>query len=366
MKSLLEVLREELKKYNNEDILDVIDNREQSARYIKKLINEDMDLPCENMTIKSLKSNFGDRINHILFTFSMGLLLAKFKNLDKLIENEYTKYFDGENNVFFKTWLIISLYHDYGYFLFTNDKYKDIKHLDDFNVKHSIFNYISEENEAKKLFGLNYLKPEKSRYSKKLYSSYFDWRMHESSGYETFEHGISGGYVLFDDIVNNNLNSSIQEKKKLKKIMMVNENNVSTNMFYQNICFRIMEHNIWTINPKGKFESSFDISNLSEIYIGNYSKITIDEPLLYLLSLVDTIEFIKRMSTTSLDNQNSQSRPSTLSRKILIDVEYNHIFIDTSLTNTVSGCDKWREGILNLKDWVNVSSEMLNGLIKIK
>lgn len=244
--------------------------------------------------------------------------------------------------------------------------YENVKSLNDLNVKNSIFEYKSEENEAMRFFNLDYIEQEKSRYSKELFSNYFEWRIQECSGEEKFEHGIAGGYVLFDDILNNNFNLKVQNRKKNKTAMNIESNRIKTDLFYQNICYRIMEHNIWTIDPNLVYKSSFKLTKLKEVFKENFKKITKAEPLLYLLSLVDTIEFIKRMSTTSLDDPNSQSRPTTLSKKILIEIEENHIYIDTNLTSNTSGYKAWYDGITSLNEWTDVLIKDDNGIITIK
>ncbi len=364
MESLLNVLKKELQKYNEEGLIDAIKNREKAAEYIYRLLKEDLDLPCDKFTIESIKGYFENRINHVLFTFAIGLLLAKFKELDKYIEQEYKKYFeDKRTNIFKTTWLISSLYHDYGYFMLNNEKYKEIKTLNDFKVEKSIFDYKNEENEASRLYGLDdYIEPEKSRYSKKLFENYFEWKIKAPYQNERFEHGIAGGYVLFDDISNENANPNTQVIKRIKTIMGINADEIKNDMFYQNICYRIMEHNIWTIDIKKESnESSFDMSKLEDIFTINFKKITVKEPLLYLLSLSDTIEFSKRIE--SQDDTNFKINIEKLLEEIQIEIEKDHIYINTSLINKTYDLEKLYNGIKDLNNWVDINSSISNGFI---
>lgn len=364
MNNLLNEIEIALKKNNLDSFLDVIDNREKSAKYIKTLLKEEMDLPDKVISIENLKTKFGDRANHILYTFALGILLSDFDGLKYKIEQSYAKYFVDKNNVFFKTWLITSLYHDYGYFLF--NIYNSIASLEDFKVRNVIFDYKEEEKDAMKLFGLISDLQEKSRYSKQIYEYYFEGIVLKRDTDEPFEHGIAGGYVLFDDLISYSTKKDVKSRKEIKKAMGVRCNDVNNDSFYQNVCYRIMEHNIWKIKYKDSFFDSFNKTMLKDIVNNNFIKISNNEPLLFLLSLVDTIEFVKRMSTTSLDNLTSQSRPTTLSKKILIDVGQNEIILDINAVKNIVGFDKWKNGIVGIDDWVKVNVNYNEGIITIK
>lgn len=68
MVSLIDSLRETLEDYDYGDVLKIIDRKEDSARYVRKLL-DDMDLPEKRMTLQYLTSKLSIRMNHVLFTF---------------------------------------------------------------------------------------------------------------------------------------------------------------------------------------------------------------------------------------------------------------------------------------------------------
>ena len=171
---------------------------------------------------------------------------------------------------------------------------------------------------------------------------------------------------MFDHILEYN---SLNKKKNIshvKKGLGILNNDICQNLIYQNICYRIMEHNIWMYDPKHNFFESFDRSKMNEINKKNFKKIDDNESLLFLLSLVDTIEFIKKMSTTSLDNIEAQSRPSTISNKIKIEVNSEQIIIDTQATKNIKGYDDWIGSINGLNNWMKVEVSLKDNIIMIK
>lgn len=354
MVSLIDSLRETLDDYDYGDVLKIIDRKEDSARYVRKLL-DDMDLPEKRMTLQDLTSKLSIRMNHVLFTFSLGLILAKFTSLDTLIKEEYSRYFTRKRDVFLKVWLMTSLYHDYGYFI--QNKYAKCEFLKDFKLENDIFEFGIEEKQAMKLFGLSADEIHNPRYSENVFSSYYHCYYLKGNVDEPIEHGISGGYALFDEIMKNNSNKEVSQKKNIKQAMGISKNDAKNNYYYQDMCFRIMEHNIWTINPEDSFFKEFAIKELEPIYRGNYKKIDVSEPLLMLLSLTDTIEYIKRMSTTGLDNSNAQNRPTTIAKKLNIEIETNRITIQYgSDVKRIDGFPRWKENIISLRDWLSVNT----------
>lgn len=359
MNSIYDELKNSLGEYS--DILKVIDNKRKSTKYVKELLDK-LDLPEADLTLEALNEKASYRMNHILFTFSLGILLAKFLELDQLITKEYSKYFKDEKNVFYKVWLMLSLYHDFGYFI--QNKYKDCSKFDLIEVENNIFSFNSEKIQAMKLFGL----PENevmTRYDKKIYEKYYECYYKKNNEIEPVEHGIIGGYILFDEIIKNNQNVETKKRVNVKRGLEINENKVNDELIYQDICYRIMEHNIWAIDKTKDYFASFIIPELKPIFIENFNIIDSKEPLLMLLSLTDTIEYIKKLSATGLDNPNAQNRPTTLAKKILINISKNMIIIDVNGVVKIDGYNKWKDSIENINSWVDVYSIYENGQLVI-
>ena len=322
-----------------------------------------MNLPLNDKKIKN--NNLLVRYNHILFTFVLGILLSDFLNLKTRIENDYKKYFKTKENIFLKVWLILSLYHDYGYFI--QEEYKKFKKLDDVPVNNRIFDF-EEQNRVYEWFGLKPEKTKKLRYNEDIIEKYYECYANSNmNSNEPIEHGILGGYVLYDAILNNNANNQDKLKKFFKQNLDEFSNDVLDNNIYVDICYRIIEHNIWAIDTSNKFFSNFNNNKVLEpIYKNKFPKIGTDESLLMLLSLTDTIEYIKRLSITGIDNPNSQNRPSTLAKKIYINVSNDEINIDTFNVKKINGYDKWFNDIKNMSDWIIVETIITENNIKIK
>lgn len=83
-----------------------------------------------------------------------------------------------------------------------------------------------------------------------------------------------------------------------------------------------MEHNIW--------KDYCDESDFEEICGDNFKKIGISEPLLYLLSLVDTIEMTKKFCRYTDEGSEKEHfvYPKTLGRKVSMRILPNEIEID--------------------------------------
>lgn len=109
------------------------------------------------------------------------------------------------------------------------------------------------------------------------------------------------------------------------------------------------------------------INDLNEIYDNNFKKITDEEPLLFLLSMCDTIEFIKKVSNDN--GKTSETRITTLSQTIEISVDENKISIQYNDKNNRINMnyDNWANSINELQNWINVTSsfDQTNKIISI-
>lgn len=378
---LYDLIQEKLNEYNYDKIMDVINSKEKSARYVRDELEIKYSLPCQNISLKNLNEGLGNRINHILFTFSLGLLFSDFLGLKDKIIDEYMSYFEipGYNygadynpiteehmklfqaKSFLSTWLIISLYHDYGYFFMD----RKVTKFDDIEVSTDIFNFKDEKDFALKyLFGLGKYYEQKCRYNKNEIISYFNQKcIYNKKDYEPFDHGIYGGMYLFDEVITAINNKERNNDKRIKKVMSIDENNIEYDSMYQNICFRIIEHNIWVVDNKNDYFKNWDTTTIPSMTPTNFKKIGMDEPLLMLLSIVDTFEFLKKFSKCDNNDVFTESRPKTLMHKIdlnvskdLIEVDYKEF--EKHLTkNRVeqSKIDSWLNAIADMVNWIKVS-----------
>lgn len=274
------------------------------------------------------------RIKHIMITFGMGCVFSKFCNLEKIIANTYWVSGGSVEDRFLFAWLFVCLYHDYGYFV-DREKYKEIPSIKKLSIEKSIF-----DSEAK------------SRYSQKLYNTYYavqykrnreQYKKDEYS--EIGDHGILGGIVLYDAMKEDDADFC-----------------GDANEFLGDFCYRIMEHNIWK-----KDRSYSQRYPFYEIGNDRFKKIDVDEGLLFLLSLVDTIELTKRYfqyhghlkSKLSSKQIAENINCSVNAKRIEIDVTPLIVLLKENEDGfLIEKMGKWKEGVIGLNNWVNVSVVM--------
>ena len=319
-----------LKKYNLSPISSIINNKEECKKYINRLLNMFGHFIYYK---KYLPEEYDYRIKHILFSFGLGLVFADFADLTKKIGERY--WIDNKiKDNFLYVWLTVCLYHDFGYYV-DHKKYSNISNLS--NIINSLECNI-------------FMSGAISRYSPELYHKYYAdrYKANKANGdFEIGDHGILGGIVLYD--------------------LINRESSCEYCYFDENLCFCIMEHNIWKQKKDYPLFSPYHWIDKS-----NFVKIDSQkEPLLFLLSLVDTIEPTKKFSKYK-DTESSSYKsifPKTIAKNIKIDVTNKSITINgNELVNVLKKRDKslkindWIEPIKNLSDWVDVKSEV-NGYI---
>ena len=343
MTNLMKEIDKNLIELDLPPISDVVDNKRKSIQYINKILKQHgnkVTIPFNS----SLKQ-YDFRVKHVLFSFGLGIVLSSFHNLKYKIEEDYKRY--NIQNTFIYTWLTLCLYHDFGYFIGESHlKFDDIEKI---KVNYNIFDY-------------GYCT---SRYSKNLFLDYYKNKYEEqnweSNKYNLLEneevgdHGILGGYVLFERLYSSEINTI-----SLKKATKDTNSYFERIPLYQDICYRIMEHNIW------KNSNLYEDDNpLHEIDANHFSKINFIEPLLYLLSLVDTIEMTKKFCRYSDDSDEKKHFifPKTLGSKIRIEISDTFINIDYSELERFIKKHKyfdsiatWKASVIGLSDWVCVDS----------
>lgn len=341
--NLIDQIDFELQRCGLKPISDVVNNKDKCFKYVNELLKK----VGNNVTIPDRieVDKYDFRIKHVLLSFGLGFIFADFNDIKTKINSQY--HIPDVADTFIYTWLTLCLYHDYGYFI--KSDYTDVNSFADISLDHSIFDY-------------DYCQ---SRYTYNFYAEYYnnkyqnqlknenrqDWK-----GEEVGDHGILGGYVLFDKLYRNSADMEAKNKGLIQQ----------KNSFYQDICYRIMEHNIWRQKEKyGKDHAYYEISN------ENFRLIDIYEPLLYILSIVDTIEMSKKFCKNP-ENQSSRAvLPKIISSQFNVKVTESSIIIDYSnLEDYIkrnnyknANIDAWVSGVLELQEWVVLTSKN-NDLLK--
>lgn len=361
MDNLMKEIDASLEELNLLPISDVVNNRKKCLRYINGILQKNDNKVIIPFCHTSDKYDF--RVKHVLFSFGLGLFLSQICGLRRRIEESYRENYEIDEN-FTYIWLTVCLYHDFGYFI--GPEYIGSETLESLRVDYDIFktDYCN------------------SRYSEQLFSAYYNRRYREqkwgNNKYdmpdceEVGDHGILGGYILFQRLCATEVRPiPPTNKNPLVQAIYEYDSKVPLNYhweripLYQDICFRIMEHNIWKQQTPEALDSPF-----LEIDVNHFRRISIEEPLLFLLCLVDTIEMTKRFCRYS-DSGSEKSHyiyPRTIGSKVFIETSNDELFIDyRELVRTIHqngySCDiqKWVDGVAGLSDWVQVDVEHIEG-----
>lgn len=352
MENLMEAIDTSLKARDLPPISDVVNNREKCVQYIKRILKKydnKVVIPFDQTLEK-----YDFRVKHVLFSFGLGFVLSRFCNLEQAIDDRYGKNYKIDDP-FTYVWLTLCLYHDFGYFI--GPQYVKNKTLQSIAVDYDIFRtyYCS------------------SRYSEKLYRAYYERKYRTqlenkskldlNQCEEVGDHGILGGYVLFQKLCASEETAAFA-KTKAPIVQNLHEGDSEAPIryhrerlpLYQDICFRIMEHNIWKEHETVPLSDPF-----REIDADHFQNISREEPLLFLLCLVDTIEMTKRFCRypDSSSEKNRERYPKTLGSKIQIKVSDDEIAMEYhKLKEAVKSKDiqSWIESITGLSDWVQVDT----------
>lgn len=217
-------------------------------------------------------------------------------------------------------------------------------HLGDLDIQHTPFSHIPLKQ------GITL-----ARFSERLIENYFWYRAEN----ESFEHGIIGGYFLFDRLIKNF--SRETAGYDWKQSTDYSKNGLHWRLAHLDhfayICDAITCHNMWTVEGKEKDDvliyKSYGLSPL--IVNSAKDKIIFKQyPLQFVLCLLDSIEPVKRFE--DIPAREVLQLVSILPGKPVADANRYTVNISWSDTlETQRGYDKWIENIINVKTWMNVT-----------
>lgn len=256
-------------KGNVSDLLD-----EKGA---KEFINHTFESERDNSKIKAcLDSITPFRAVHTLSSFLLGVVVKNQLSIDmrkwRRLPNEKTL-----RGSFILFWKWICLFHDIGYCYENNsNEYTDCKSISKLIERLKIDNSLLDNSD-----------------NASIIENYYSMRIEKNE----VDHGIVGALLLYDALID--LSDNSEQYSKIK----------NHREFYVKICDAIALHNMWRVtnlDDKQKVKEYMDkglqslIKNSDETH-----KIFLnDNQLLFLLSLVDTIDPIKALS-------NSDESPTT-------------------------------------------------------
>lgn len=340
MKSLYDLINEELtwlakNKYTKYDNLDLfITDDRKSADFINSLTKYNkFETPGKNSNLYQIAQG---RARHSAITFLTGLVFKKFGGIYDNIDNVL-----NQQGTAFKLWLMTSLNHDIGYtssyimrgdlnyqkkfkYYLLSNNYNNVPILNNFDKNYpNCMAYSYQEI-------INY-----DRYSR-------DYHKMDDDG-RRLDHGILGGMILFNKLI------------KIIKESKFSQNHIDP-LIIKASALTVAQHNIYKSSNKEHDKKYIDcglnrlVSTLDFMIEQSYS-------LLLLLSLVDTIECVKKYSKK--ENEKNSMQTITVLKNIMVEVSKNEIIIDyTSLSkrekqkrNNDYICRNVIRNIMDLKHW---------------
>lgn len=275
---------------------------------------------------------------HTASLFFMGMYLKSM--FDPLVQRKLSELINISDWYKYEyTWFLTCLYHDAASCieeirmpLNTSNSQKQLDfYLGNFNIIYTPYNYVPKK------YGVCL-----TRFSEQLIKNYFFYRAISGN----CEHGIIGGYLLFDRFVKNfykhTKNHNFDEEPYFGKGGLNWRREHLDHAAY--ISDAIICHNIWLSNNKKLYEAY----GLSPLIEEDKNKLSfVDYPLQFVLCLLDTIEPTKRFEE--------------LPPKVVLESIGIEIIASTSIKiywkpelQEEKNFLRWRDGIDGLKDWMKV------------
>jgi hypothetical protein len=280
--------------------------------------------------------------SHSYSIFIIGLRIFKGNNLLKTAVGnkikEIKNKIEPQFNISFEyIWLMICLYHDLGSSLEQNPcpAFKFSKET--LTINHALAIPLA------KAFNLDVYKNNWRRY--------FNYRLSKS----VLDHGILGGILFYTE-----LKKQYKELKKDKtEDFFITHNNIGWSkklleQVHGYVSWIIISHNMWFINHSEENQKKTEIKEyqdfkLNDLIIYNEQRLFFDQdPFLFLLCLIDSIDPIKKLVT----KEHSEDK---ILDSIDIEIKYNEIIISLSSTLGKRKLKQYVKDIKDLKNWLGVS-----------
>ena len=264
-----------------------ITDGKKSAAFIQTVLNDEaFKIPNENDKLYEIAEM---RARHSAVTFLLGLVFKQFGNLFDSIPTIIDDY-SSKNAL--KMWLITSLYHDCAYsstyilretlnlknifapyLLADEDKYQDQQLACLHNYSHRFPNTLAHTYETI----LNYYN----------YSFYYH---NKDTSKEKSDHGVLGGTIMFSKLA-----QKAQKQKNIADLTIIKACSLA-----------VAQHNIFKAEKES--DTIYPKYGLTTLLSTSSFKIQKEHALLLFLSLVDTIECVKKFSKS----QNKEEYLQTL------------------------------------------------------
>lgn len=214
-----------------------------------------------------------DRAIHTVSVFFLGIHIWKNTNIHPIFLNDTTNI--RGNPTFQFIWFLSILFHDFAESIEKKVYFDDLDDLfKKYNIEHRLTDYKKVEHIDKTLF--------------QLIKKYYYYRRFSM---KSIDHGILAGIYMYDKLI------KIRRKKEAEG-KAENDNGLnwheSLEPLYATAAGAIACHNMWTTKKRSKEHSDYIKFELDALVRPTFKKIKCtDNPLLFLLGLVDTIDPIK-------------------------------------------------------------------------
>ena len=376
------ILYNEFLKYYNESINEwnyyerKMINPFEDPFLVKDFIKEYFNYGGKSMVVADLVNEMEPmRHTHTVSAYFLGLLIKQniCPDLEILSNSESDSYrFDY-------LWFLVCLFHDMGYaqendwmykFRYKNDakefkkQYKEVFInkfprsfvYDDLGIifcAPHLFRESFSSQGISQISNNSYIRYnngyeiKRSRYSRDTVLNYLEYcKMSEEIKH--YDHGIVGGLWLYDSLIKNHYKQYSVEKEKNKNISL--DNFISSdNLHFCKEQWRIfayladciMSHNMWPAT--NKTNELYGRCGLNELMLGQYKTIKfLENPILFLLAVADTLEPIKIYSGIGLSDIEIWNGISIQinSKKIKMRIMDSRMPLET-ISEKVIGIDSW-------------------------
>ncbi len=286
----------------------------QVINYYLNLDNSEVEI--ESKSSQPFQNSY--RSKHIVATWLIGYSLGKFNKLFERIGGITLHEWCGN------IWMFTALVHDYGYFckqIRKKNSIEDIQHpyyllsdftpgfimsgvLDDFSIKYpEYFTYSYDQIKNYYYYSIDYHK-----------------RTNTNVDEEMADHGIVGACIAFRQYCRRYV-----KERPFPPIHFRNEIKKYEPVMYKAACIVAASHNIFKSSTR-EDDYYYRIRGLD--FLCHDSRFVINEnnPLLLLLSIVDTIECCKRFSKSK--NSKSYLQSKTVLSNIMVMVNDDEIIVD--------------------------------------
>jgi hypothetical protein len=358
------------------EFIDQMDNlrttHSMALLYLGIMINQKMNLNI-NVQMLDKKFEFNYLWSILCFTHDVGYIAENDLTFKMRMKEKYRKekcwnykyYINRFNRICRDFCLSNSLPSNY------------IRSINRFKINYGVINKHCFDNVINKSFDLNEedleklnnikgvnvnflnkkIHIEKSFFSKKEIMNYYEYRLKE---FRVYDHGIVGGYIFYDVMCKSYCRSFLTKDEGT--IFSFSKNNryfiIEQLPLFAYIADCIVSHNVFFSDS-----SSIDNYNKYEIKsIDSKKGISISEnPLLFLLELVDTIDPIKYFLKTNISVDEILKSFDWIIDETVISI----VLVDNSYIS-LDNYKAYAKMILDIKDWLKVEADFANEVIKIK